>query len=63
MAEATDIPLLATLPLEPKLSELCDKWRVEDYEPEGFRSIVDFIVRIADHLEKLKAKEAEVQTR
>ena len=51
VAEATDIPLLATLPLDPKLSELCDKGRVEDYESEAFGSVVDFVVRIVDHKE------------
>ncbi len=61
VADATDIPLLATLPLDPRLSELCDEGRVEDYEPEGFGDVVDFIVKIADHLGKLKAKEAEAQ--
>ncbi|MBC7083565.1 MAG: Mrp/NBP35 family ATP-binding protein [Firmicutes bacterium] len=61
VVEATDIPLLATLPLDPKLSELCDEGRIEDYTPEGFDGIVDFIVKIVDHMEKLKAKEAEAQ--
>lgn len=61
VAGATDIPLLATLPLDPKLSELCDEGRIEDYTPEGFDGVVDFIVKIVDHMEKLKAKEAEAQ--
>jgi hypothetical protein len=49
------------LPLDPKLSELCDEGRIEDYTPEGFDGVVDFIVKIVDHMEKLKAKEAEAQ--
>ncbi|MGE5587017.1 MAG: Mrp/NBP35 family ATP-binding protein [Clostridia bacterium] len=61
VAEATDIPLLATLPLDPKLSGLCDRGRVEDYEPGAFVCVVDFIVKLVDHMEKLKAKEAEAQ--
>ncbi|MCR4426678.1 MAG: Mrp/NBP35 family ATP-binding protein [Firmicutes bacterium] len=61
VAKATDIPFLATLPLDPSLSELCDKGRIEDYEPEGFSSVVDHIVRISDHLEKLRAQKAGAQ--
>ncbi|MCR4403634.1 MAG: Mrp/NBP35 family ATP-binding protein [Firmicutes bacterium] len=56
---ATDVPLLATLPLDPKLSELCDRGRVEDYESDVLMSVVDFIVKIVDHIEKLKAREAK----
>ncbi|MGE5593254.1 MAG: Mrp/NBP35 family ATP-binding protein [Betaproteobacteria bacterium] len=59
VSEATDIPLLATLPLDPKLSELCDKGCIEDYKSDAVASVVDFIVKIVDHMDKLKAKDNE----
>jgi len=57
VAEATDIPLLATLPLDPQLSALCDAGRVEDYDTAHLAGAVDFIVKLTDHVGHLRAKE------
>lgn len=58
VAEATGIPLLAALPLDPRLSELCDKGRVEEYEQEEFDAVARFVAESVDPQESRGADEA-----
>jgi Mrp family chromosome partitioning ATPase len=44
LARLTGAPLLARLPLDPKLAGLCDAGRVEEYPSEKYRDLTRFLV-------------------
>jgi len=50
-ADRFDIPLLGRLPLDPKISELCDRGSIEEYPLENFAPIADALV---DRMLKLR---------
>ncbi len=49
-ADAHHIPLLARMPLDPQLAQLCDRGRIEDFQG-------DWLSAAADVLEKLPSRE------
>ncbi|MGB3995882.1 MAG: Mrp/NBP35 family ATP-binding protein [Acetomicrobium sp.] len=62
VSKAIKIPLLTQLPIDPKLSELCDKGRIEDYNPDGFNGIVDIITKHFKGSEKINSNEPTSQS-
>jgi Mrp family chromosome partitioning ATPase len=43
LARLADAPLLAQLPLDPKLTALCDAGRIEEYPIETYRDLTGFL--------------------
>jgi Mrp family chromosome partitioning ATPase len=52
---ASDLPILARIPLDPSLSELCDHGRIESYAENPFRDLVD---SLSQSLEENAARHA-----
>ncbi|MTI82214.1 MAG: Mrp/NBP35 family ATP-binding protein [Firmicutes bacterium] len=48
-AEKLGLPMIATLPIDPKFSELCDKGRIEEYETDAFNNIPERVKKLADN--------------
>ncbi|MCD6289058.1 MAG: Mrp/NBP35 family ATP-binding protein [Anaerolineae bacterium] len=47
LAAQFDIPFLGRLPIDPKITELCDEGHIEDYPAEEFKPIAEVIARTA----------------
>ena len=47
MAQRLGVPFLGRLPIDPRISELCDAGNIEAYPAEGFASIARRLVEIA----------------
>lgn len=45
-AKKLGLPMLATLPIDPKFSELCDKGRIEEYETDAFKNVPELIKKL-----------------
>ncbi len=45
LAQWTGAPLLARLPLDPKLTSLCDAGKIEEYPLEKYRDITQFLTQ------------------
>ncbi|MBM7855605.1 Mrp family chromosome partitioning ATPase [Desulfohalotomaculum tongense] len=43
------LPMLATLPIDPKFSELCDKGRIEEYEIDAFKNIPELVKKLVNN--------------
>ncbi len=43
LARLTGVPLLARLPLDPRLASLCDAGKIEEYPLEKYRGIAQFL--------------------
>ena len=41
-----DLDIIETLPIDPKLSELCDAGKIEEYETEVFKNIPELIKKV-----------------
>lgn len=48
MAKASGAPLLGTLPIDPKLAELCDKGEIERYSSDAVSEILANVVSVLD---------------
>lgn len=47
MARRLGVPFLGWLPLDPRISELCDAGRVEEYPTEAFAPVVCTLAQTA----------------
>lgn len=43
IANQYDLPILAKIPIDPKLAQLCDAGEIEKYSSEQFQNILDYI--------------------
>jgi ATP-binding protein involved in chromosome partitioning len=47
MAKAAEAPLLAQIPIDPRLAQLCDQGDIEQYDAEFISSFADVLVKAA----------------
>jgi Mrp family chromosome partitioning ATPase len=45
-ASKLNLPMIATLPIDAKFSELCDKGRIEEYETNAFKDVPELIKKL-----------------
>lgn len=48
-ATKLNLPMIATLPIDPKFAELCDKGRIEEYETDAFKNIHDLMQKLSSN--------------
>jgi len=58
VADATGVPLLARLPIDPQLSELCDRGEIEDYTAEHLAGVPAVLEK---KLQELRPRAAQAQ--
>ncbi len=46
-AKKMNLPMLAVLPIDPKLSELCDQGRIEEYETDAFKNVPEIMAKLS----------------
>ncbi|MEG6615500.1 Mrp/NBP35 family ATP-binding protein [Peptococcaceae bacterium 1198_IL3148] len=42
-AAKLNLPMIATLPIDPQFSELCDKGRIEEYQTDAFKDVPELV--------------------
>ena len=47
MAKAAEAPLLAQIPIDPRLAQLCDQGDIEQYDAEFINSFAEVLIKAA----------------